>query len=427
MIPSLLLTIGLLATSAPTTSGDWPQWRGANRDGKSSETGLSLVWPKAGPNVVWENNNVGTGYGSVAVVGDRVYLLGGKDNKPGSAEFIRCLNAADGKPVWTTPLDTAAGNFDAGWGGGPRATPTVADGSVYCLGATGDIVCVSAKDGAKIWSKNLVKDFGGAIPSWGYSESVLVDGENVICTPGKKTGMIALNAKTGETVWSCSEFKDGAGYSSIVPTEVDGVRIYVQQTMASALAVRAKDGKLMFRTGEIGRFIAVIPSPIVADGYAFFTAGYGAGCECYKLASDGNGGVQATKVYSKFRTFENHHGGVIQVGDYIYGHSERGGWTCFAFKNATDEPVWKSGKLGKGSISFADGHLFCYEEKNKGTELAVIKATPEAWSEVARMKLPQNSLTDKKNGAVWAHPVIANGKLYLRDFDLLFCFDIKKP
>ncbi len=418
---SSLLIAALFLNTPAVAEGDWPQWRGPNRDGKSAETGLFAKWPAGGPKLAWENLQAGVGYGSPAVVGDKVFILGGESNKPGAAEFALCLNLSDGKQVWKSPLETSPGNFSDGWGGGIRSTPTYANGMVYCLGATGDLICLKADDGAKVWHKNLVKDFGGAIPNWGYSESVLIDGDNLICTPGKGTGMVALTAKTGDVVWTCKDFKDGAGYASIIPTEVGGVRIYVQQTMESGLGVRAKDGKLMFRTTGLKRGVAVIPTPVVSDGYVFFTAGYGAGSDCYKLKADGDK-VDAELV-GKFPALKNHHGGVIANGDFIYGHSDSGGWTCLPFKDSSGTPAWQYGKFGKGSITYADGHFLCYEERSG--DLAVIKATDEGWREVGKMSLPKKSKTPKGQGAIWAHPVVAHGKLFLRDFDYLFCFDLR--
>lgn len=414
-----------MGVTAVGTSNDWPQWRGPNRDGHSAEVGLFTNWPADGPKLAWENLKIGIGYGSPVIVGDKLYIMGGESNTAGAAEWVVCLNSTNGKEIWRTPLGTSAGKFNTGWGGGPRGTPTIAGEYLYVVGATGDLLCLKTANGTKVWSKNFVKDFGGNIPTWGYSESVLVDGNNLICTPGGKKGaIVALDAATGKTVWTTTDLQDGAGYSSIVPTDVDGTRFYIQQTGSSGVAVRAIDGKLMFKVSSIARKVAVIPSPVVADGYVFFTAGYGAGCECYKLVGDGKGGLKADPVFTKFKTFQNHHGGVLAVGDYIYGHSDSGGWTCFAYKQDKDEAVWNSGKLGKGSVTYADGHLLCYAEKTG--ELAIVKASPEGWNEVGRMKLPKKSPTDKKDGAIWAHPVIANGKLYLRDYDYLFAFDLKK-
>jgi outer membrane protein assembly factor BamB len=296
---------------------------------------------------------------------------------------------------------------------------------VYVLGSTGDLTCLSAADGKTVWSKNLVTDFGGKVPTWGYSESVLIDGDHVVCTPGSKGGMIALHKKTGETVWQCTEFDDPAGYSSIVAADVGGVRQYVQQTMASGLGVRAKDGKLLWKVGEIGRRTAVIPTPVVYKDHVFFTAGYGAGSELFKLEPDGQNGTKATKVYTNNKLVANHHGGVIRVGEHLYGHSDRVGWVCFDFLKGGDDAEWTSSKLGKGSVSYADGELYCYAEAD-GT-LAKIKTTPEGWDETGRFKIPTLSPTRPGQGKVWAHPVIAQGKLFLRDYEHLYCYDLTGP
>jgi outer membrane protein assembly factor BamB len=368
---------------------------------------------------------VGAGYGSPAVVGDRLYLVGRDEDTPTGREFCVCLAVADGKQIWKTPLGSGPGNFGGNdRGHGPHCTPTVEGDQVFVLGVTGDLVCLAKTNGKLVWHKNLVSDFGGKVPQWGYSESVLVDGNRVVCTPGQGTGMVALDRKTGETVWSCKEFADVAGHSSIVPTVVGGIRQYVQQTKEKAVGVRASDGKLLWRVGELNRVIAVIPTPVVTDdGYVFLTAGYGAGCECFKLTPDGEG-TKAEKVYSKFRTVQNHHGGVIAVGDHVFGHSDSPGWVCFAFKKAEDEPVWQAQGVGKGAISYADGHFYCYSESD-GT-LALIKASPSKWDEVGRFKIPETSKTRAQaKTKVWPHPVIANGKLFLRDYEHLYCYDVK--
>lgn len=417
-----LTALVLSLAALPAVAADWPQWRGPKRDGKSGDTGLLAAWPDGGPKLAWKLDNVGTGYGQVAVVGDRLYLVGG-DAKKGAKESVSCLSAANGKELWRTPLDTSAAKFSEGWGGGPRSTPTVANGKLYALGAAGDLVCLDASSGKLLWKKNLVKEFGGGVPQWGYSESPLVDNGNVVVTPGNKTGMVALKADTGEVAWKCTELTDGAGYAGIIPTDVGGVRTYVTQTMQSAVGVRAADGKLLFKTGEIGRRVAVIPTPVVVGDLAFFTAGYGAGCECYKLTADGQGGVKAEKVYSKNKVLDNHHGGVIEKDGFVFGHSDRNGWVCFDYKTGPDEPVWKDKGPGKGSIAYADGHFYLYGESN-GT-LVRIKATSEGYQEVGRFTIPQKSAERKgTQGAIWPHPVVANSKLYLRDYELLFVYDI---
>jgi outer membrane protein assembly factor BamB len=429
MIRRVLSALAATALAGTATAADWPQWRGPNRDGKSADTDLLKTWPAKGPRLAWSvtaGDEIGVGYGSPAVVGDKVYILGSDSAKKDGQEYCTCLSATDGKKLWKVGLKTTPGNFNDGWGGGTRSTPTVDGDTLYALGSTGDLVALKAADGKLVWRKNLVKDYGGAIPTWGYSESVLIDGDKLICTPGAKGGMIALNKKTGATVWQCKELTDGAGYSSVIPTDVGGVRQYVQQTMSSGVGVRAKDGKLLWKVGEIGRKVAVIPTPVVKDGGVFYTAGYGAGCEYYTLAPDGKGGTTATKVYSKNNVVANHHGGVIEFGGNVFGHTDsKGSWVCFDYTKGPDDTVWANKGPGKGSIAFADGHFYCYGE-SKG-ELVRIKATADGWEEAGRFNLPANSKLRPNNGKVWAHPVIANGKLYLRDYELLYVYDLKLP
>lgn len=422
--------LSALLLSSLAQSADWPQWRGPNRDGVSAETGLLKSWPKDGPKLAWKVEDataVGTGYGSPAVVGDKVFILGGDGAKKDAKELCTCLSAKDSSKVWQTPLPTSGGDFLDQWGGGPRSTPTVDGGFVYVLGAMGDVTCLTADKGEVKWTTNLVKDLGGTTPKpwWGHSESPLVDGDNVIVTPGGKGGVTALDKKTGKVAWVCKELTDEPQYSSLVVADIGGVRQYVTQTFKSAVGVRAKDGKLLWKVGEIKRATAVIPTPVIAGEYAFFTAAYGAGCECFKLEKDGDG-TKATKVYSDNHVLANHHGGVVQVGDAIYGHSDgRGGvnaWVCFDFKKGSAEPTWKAPGVGKGSVTFADGMLYCFSEKD-GT-LALVKATPDQYEEVSRFAIPSKSKLRPGQGAIWAHPVIANGKLYLRDYEKLFVFDI---
>jgi outer membrane protein assembly factor BamB len=425
---TLLAAVSVSAAQAPKSavnSSDWPQWRGPNRDGISSEENLLEKWPEAGPNLLWkkvELTDVGTGYGSPAVVAGKLYIMGADGPKQGAKEFITCLNVSDGAKIWQTKLTTSPGKFLDGWGGGPRCTPTVDGKNLYVLGATGDLTCVKIEKGEIVWTKNLVKDFGGGIPTWGYSESVLIDGDNLVVTPGGKGGMISLNKTTGATVWQCKEFEDAAGYSSIVIAEIDGVKQYVQQTMVGGVGVQTKDGKLLWKAGSLARRTAVIPSPIVADGHVFFTAGYGAGCECFKLEKDGSG-TKATEVYTKNKTVANHHGGVVQIGKYVYGHSDNGGWVCFDFK-AGGEAIWTNNGVGKGSVTAARGYLYCLSEQTG--KLARVKATEKGYEESGSFTLPALSKLRPNSGKVWPHPVIADGKLFLRDFDLLYVYDIAK-
>jgi len=407
-------------------AADWPQWRGPNRDGKSSETGLIAKFPADGPKLLWSKTDladIGTGYGCPATSGGKLFILGADGAKQGAGEFLTCLDAATGKRIWQTKLQTSAGKFSDGWGGGPRGTPTVDGEFVYTLGATGDLSCVTAKSGRIVWTKNLVKDFGGSVTQWGYSESVLIDGEKLVCTPGNKGSITALDKKTGKLIWTCADLKDGAGYSSILITEVGGVKQYVTQTMSSGVGVRANDGKLLWKVGEIKRSVAVIPTPVIKDNHVFFTAGYGAGCELFKLEADGDG-TKATLVY-KSGFVANHHGGVVEVDGKLYGHSDaKNIWFCLDFLKDGKEAVWTDKSLDKGSITYADGQLYCYGQ-SKGT-LVRIKASDKGWEETGRFNIPELSKERPRQGMVWGHPVVSNGKLYLRDYEKFFCYDISK-
>lgn len=412
----LLLPAVLLILPLPARADDWPQWQGPNRDNVSKETGLLRTWPKHGPKLLWKYEQAGAGYSGPAVVGDRLYSLGANDRN----EFVFALNVKDGTRLWSTEVAPALRQDK---GDGPRGNPTVDGDLLYALGGQGDLVCVETATGKKRWQKSLKKDLGGEMMSgWGYAESPLVDGDKVLCTPGGKQGTLAaLDKKTGKVLWRSKGLTDKAAYSSIVVGQVGGVRQYVQLTKDGVVGVAADDGRLLWRYPEPGYRTAVIPTPIFHDGYVFATAGYGAGCDLIHLVPSG-GGAKAEKVYAN-KNLVNHHGGVVLVGEHLYGYSDGRGWVCLDFQ--TGKVVWDDKKdLGKGSLTCADGQLYCYAE-DSGT-LALVEASPAGWKENGRFPIPEKSTIRKRGGTkFWTHPVVANGRLYLRDQDLLFCFDVK--
>jgi outer membrane protein assembly factor BamB len=399
-----------LASPSATAAGDWPQWRGVNRDGKSTDTGLLKEWPADGPALAWQVNTLGKGYASVSVVGNRLYTMGDNDD----ASSVLALDAADGKVLWSAKVGKPGA---PGWGGfaGPRCTPTVDEGLIFSADQWGELVCVNAADGKEQWRKNYEKDFGASRPEWGWSESPLVEGDRVIVTPGGPQGtMVALNKKTGAVLWQSKEFTDPAHYASAMPADMDGIHTYVQLTAAHAFGVAAKDGHLLWEFPRKG-VTAVIPTPICADHLVYVTSGYGVGCNLLKLAST-DGKFDVEQVYAN-KNMVNHHGGVIKLGDQLYGYSDGKGWVCQDFK--TGDIVWsEKDKLKKGSVTFADGHLVCREE-DTGT-VALLEATPTGYVEKGRFKQP-----DRAKEKAWPHPTIANGKLYLRDQDLLLCYELK--
>jgi outer membrane protein assembly factor BamB len=406
---SLIVAIGFCAQAVWAAGGDWPQWRGPNRDDVSTETGLLKEWPAGGPKRVWLFENAGNGYSSFSVVGGKLFTMGTRDG----SEILLALDANTGKELWASPLEKI---YDNNWGGGPRGVPSVDGDQIFGLTGRGTLACVNLADGKIVWKQSMTS-LGGSVPGWGYTESVLVDGDHVICTPGGSKGTIAaLDKKTGKPVWQSSEFVDGAHYSSIVPAKINGTPQYVQLTMSSVAGVAAKDGKLLWRSDFPGR-TAVIPTPIVRDNFVYVTAGYGAGCKEIKI-----GPKNEVETVFENKVMKNHHGGVILVGDYIYGHSDGYAWVCQNFK--TGEEVWNHRGFGKGAVGFADGMLYCLEE-GTGT-VALVEASPSGWKEHGRFKLDPQTKIRSPQGRIWTHPVISNGKLYLRDQDLIFCFDVKK-
>lgn len=399
-----------LGVRAAAADADWPQWQGPNRDGISTETGLLKRWPAGGPPLAWKIKGIGAGYSGVSVAGGRIYTMGDSTD----ASFIFALNEADGKQVWTSKVGKTGGGDGYP---GPRCTPAVDGDLVFALGQFGDLVCVDAATGEARWRKHLVSDFGGKMMSgWGYSESPLVDGDRLICTPGGPRGtMIALNKKTGAELWRTKDLKDSASYSSIVPVEIGGVRQYIQLTDASVVGVGANDGKVLWRARRNGR-VAVIPTPVFHDNHVYVTSGYGVGCNLFRITAAG-GEFKASQVYAN-TVMANHHGGVILLGGHIYGFSEGKGWVCQDFK--TGKMVWSERRqLGKGAIACAEGRLYLRSE-DKGT-MVLLEATPQGYKESGRFEQP-----DRSDLNAWPHPVIANGKLYLRDQDVLLCYNIKE-
>jgi outer membrane protein assembly factor BamB len=405
-VGSLLAGLALISS---TVASDWPTWRGADRAGLSQESGLLKSWPAAGPKQVWLYRNAGEGYSGPAIFEGKLYIMGTRNDN----ESLLALKADTGEELWQTGFVPI---FRERRGNGPRSTPTIdVEGRhIYAISSHGKLVCASLADGKVVWQQSFT-DLGGKRPNWGFSESPLIDGDKVICTPGGSQGALAaFDKRTGKLLWRSASFSDDAQYSSIVPADIHGVRQYIQLTQPSLVGINATDGKLLWKSPWSGR-TAVIPTPIVSKDYVYITSGYGAGCKLVKVYPNNS----VTDVYEN-KVMKNHHGGVVKIGNYIYGHSDQVGWVCQNFM--TGEEVWSDKKLGKGAVAAADGMLYCVDESN-GT-VALVTASPKGWSEQGRFKLSPQSTTRPSEGRIWTHPVIANGKLYLRDQELVFCYDV---
>jgi outer membrane protein assembly factor BamB len=404
------LVLTLLSVVA-RAADEWPQFRGANYDDISADTGLMKQWPSQGPPLAWKITGIGLGYSGVSIGKGRIYTMG--DIKD-SGSFVYALNEADGKILWSAKVGDAGA---PGGYAGPRCTPTIDGDLLFVLNQLGDLVCFQTADGKEVWRKSMKSDFAGKMMSgWGYSESPLVDGPNVICTPGGAEGaVVALDKKTGRLVWRNKDVRDPAAYSSLLPVEFGGVRQYIQLTGLSVFAVAAADGRLLWQAPRKGQ-TAVITTPIFKDGIVFVTSGYKIGCNAFQVTA-ANGKFTAKELYAN-KEMTNHHGGVVLVGDCFYGFSDDNKkLKCMELK--TGKVVWEDSCVGKGSLTCADGRLYVRSESGKGT-MALVEAASAGYKETGRFDQPERS-----NKSSWPHPVVCGGKLYLRDQDLLLCYKVK--
>jgi outer membrane protein assembly factor BamB len=390
---------------AISTDNDWPQWQGPDRTGLSKETGLLQQWPASGPAVVWSASGLGAGYGSLAIKGDRIFVQGSN----GRQSIVFSLNRADGKSVWSKALGMAGDNDR---GSGPRGTPTLDGDRLYVLTESGDLFCLKAADGSEVWHRNILRDFGGRNIPWLISESPLVDGNNVIVTPGgPNAAIVSLDKMTGKTVWTSKELSDEAGYASPVVADVQGVRTVMTLTAQAGVGVRASDGKLMWRYRPVANGTANITTPIFFDNKVFYTSAYNTGGALLGLTAQ-NGVVDAKEIYFT-REMQNHHGGVVLVNGYLYGFNNSI-LTCLEF--ATGKMMWRDRSVGKGSLTFADGNLYIESENNV---VGLAEASPTGYKEKGRFRIADQGLPS------WAHPVVSDGRLYIRNQATLASYDIR--
>jgi outer membrane protein assembly factor BamB len=410
---AVLLFVPLLLTAGEKTYQarpfDWPQWQGPDRTAVSRETGLLGDWPAEGPPLAWTAHKLGGGYSTPDVAAGRVFGMSFREDD----EVVWALDETSGKELWSTTI--AAANHNVGYGEGPRCTPTVDGDLLYTLGVSGDLVCLESATGKERWRKNLPRDFAGRMMSWGYSESPLVDGDKLIATPGGPSAtLVALNKHTGETVWKARVPEgDGVAYASAIVAEVGGLRQYVQFLGRGVVGVAADDGRFLWRYNRPANGTANCSTPIFHDDRVFAASSYGAGGGLAQLAREGDT-TSAREVYST-RHMKNHHGGMVLVDGHLYG-SDEGMLCCLDFKSG--RVLWEDRGPGKGSIAYADGRLYY---RNEGGPMVLVEANPERYVEHGRFEPPERSAHN-----AWPHPVIANGRLYLRDQDVLLCYDVKR-
>jgi len=420
-----VVLFAMAAGAQPTPAGEWPQFRGPDRTGVSRETGLLKQWPVGGPPQAWKITGIGEGMGGLAIAGGRIYTTGDSEGMA----WLYALNESDGKPVWKAQIGRGGKLGNVFRPSGPRSTPTVDGDRVYILGQFGDLVCFTT-EGKEVWRTDFIKDHAGINPVWGFSESPLVDGEKLICTPGAENGALAaLDKRNGKLLWKTHVPEgptgnrgflgtSGAAYASVIAIDFEGQRQYVQMASTTLFGVAASDGKLLWRydrasnTHRINCF-----TPIYHDGIVYAATAYDAGGGAVKLAKDASGAFTATELFFNPR-LKQQHGGMVLVDGYLYGTLESGLLNCVELK--TGQVMWQGRGPGKGSITYADGRLYCRSE-GKGT-VELVEANPKEYVQVGSFDQP-----DRSTETAWAHPVVANGRLYLRDQDKLLCFNVKAP
>lgn len=399
----MLLSLCFIEAAAQS-SGDWPQWRGSNRDGISKETGLLKQWPADGPPLVWKATGAGRGYSSLAIVGGRLYTMGLRNDR----EHIIAFDIATGKEVWATPHGSA---FRNDRGDGPRGTPTVEGERLYALGGNGDLSCLETRTGRAVWTINVLQKFGGSNIKWGISESPLVIGEKILVNAGGPgASIVALNKKDGSLIWKSQS--DRAGYSSAIPVQVGGKTQVVFLTDERGLGLDLETGKLLWDYPRAANNVANAATPIARGNRVFITSDYGNGGGLVEIKSDAKG-VTAQEIYFT-KEMRNHHSSSVLIGDYLYGFSSS---ILTAMRFDTGEVVWRDRSVGKGSLVYADGNLYCLSENGV---VGLVEATPEGYREKGRFRIPQDSLP------TWSHPVVAGGRLYLRDQDTIYAYDVRQ-
>ena len=413
------MTLNMILAGA-SHAADWPRFRGPAGDGISPETGLLKHWPEGGPPLLWTIHGLGKGYASVTIADGRLFTMGDVERDGEGKQFLLAYDLASHTPLWEVEIGPPHKD-------GARCTPTVDGDRVYAIGTDGDLMCVRVKNGELVWQKSFRADFDGKMMSgWRYSESPLVDGDKLVCTPGgEQQTVIALNKETGELVWACPAWdlgergKDGAGYGSIVISEACGIRQYVQILGRGAVGIRAEDGKRLWSYNRIANKVANIPNPIVRDDQVFVTTSYKTGSALLHLKPDGDGILAEEVWFLDHEGFENQHGGVVLVGDQLYGGDGQNNGRAVCLDVASGDIRWKEDKAparGSAAVLFADGNLiFRYDSG----PVYLVEATPEAY----RVKGHFEPVTGENRA--WAHPVIHEGKLYLRHWDILACYDLR--
>jgi outer membrane protein assembly factor BamB len=389
---------------------DWPCFHGPDRSNKSVETGLIKKWPEKGPDLIWTVSGLGEGYSSISIGEGRIYTAGMSDNQT----FVFCFDS-EGKPVWKK-ANGKAWSTTLSWATsytGARSTPTYDNGVIYHLGERGRLAAFDSKTGKEIWYKELIQEFDAEMPEYGYSESVLIDGNNLFIRPaGKKGFQVCLNKLNGQMIWANTEIPGSEGYSSPVINEFGGYRQIINSSSNCYYGIDTRSGKLLWKIDFENERGLNLTDAVVNNEYLFISSGYGKGSMLVKLKASGKGIVPETVWQNNL--MDNHHGGIILHNGYLFGSGTNSrGWFCLNF--LTGKQLWKVD--GKGSLTFADGMLYLMDERGS---MKLVGATPDKYVLSGEFKVPSGG-----EGMFWAHPVVCGGRLYIRHADKLYAYNIR--
>lgn len=409
-----MMTMAVVVSVSTSVAADdrafWPRFNGPNENNISSDTGLLDKWPEAGPRLVWKASDIGEGYAGVTIARGMIYTAGNVGRKM----IVTALDMA-GEMRWQVENGDAYRKSYPG----SRGTPTIDGDRVYHESPTGQVVCLNAKTGKQIWTRNILDDFNGEEPRWGLAESVLIDGPRLICCPGgPKTAVVALDKQTGETVWqSPSADGDLAGYASPALVEYQGRRLILTMTEKALIGVDANNGRLLFRHPHPTRWEVNALMPVFHEGRILVSSGYGTtGSVMFTLSLAGKPSV--AELWNS-KDLDNHHGGIVLLDGRVYGAGHESGgenWVCLDWQSG--KTLWTAKGIGKGSLTCADGLLYTMSENR---DVGLVRPTSQRYELISQFELPRGG-----KGKTWAHPVVCGGRLYLRHGNFLYAYDVRK-
>ncbi len=411
LVTRAVLVLLSLPASA-TLAADWPQWRGPDRTNVSKEAGLLDEWPKDGPPLAWKAAGLGDGVVPVSVAGGRVFTTGNLDNEV----VCTALSEKDGKELWTAKLGPAAKETSImRWLA--QAAPTVDGERVFAVTANGDYVCLAADTGKVIWKKHFTEDFEGKKGSgWGFCDYPLVDGDQlIVCLGGNKNTVAALDKKTGKLIWACPIMGEGSAHSVLIVAEIDSVKQYVVHLTKGLYGI-STEGKLLWKYEGLRNGIANTHAPISRGSEVFFANGYNTGHALLKVAKKDETWT-AKEVYWAKQPYVPWLGSPTSLGDHVFV-TTTGGLTCLEWK--TGNAVWIEEKLGRCMNTIADGKLFVRIQRGN---MILAPADVKEWKRTSEFTPPRPD----KGQPAWTFPVVANGRLYIRDYDTLLCYDVRDP